>query len=63
MKKVVWILDSGCSNCMTGDKDMLPQFEEQVGSHITFEDNSKVFTMGYGNLDVGNVVIKDISFV
>ena len=61
VKKVMWILDNGCSNHMTGDKAILSQFEEKVGPHITFGDNIKCFTMGYGNLDVGNVIIKDIS--
>ena len=59
----MWILDSGCSNHMTGDKALLSQFEEKAGPQITFGDNIKGFTMGYGNLDVGNVVIKDISLV
>ena len=31
VKKVMWILDSGCSNHMTGDKSMLSQFEEKFG--------------------------------
>ena len=48
---------------MTGDKAMLSQFEEKVGPQITFGDNNKGFTIGYGNLDVDNVVIKDISLV
>ena len=43
----MWILDSGCSNHMTGDK-ALSQSEEKVGPQITFGDNSKGFTMGYG---------------
>ena len=55
------ILDSGCSNHMTGDKALLSQFEEKVSPQITFGDNKKGFTMVYGNLDVRNVVIKDIS--
>ena len=59
----MWILDIRCSNHMTGDKALLSQFEEKADPQITFGDNNKGFTMGYGNLDVGNVVIKDISFV
>ena len=46
---------------MTGDKALLSQFKEKVGPQIAFGDNNKGFTMGDGNLDVGNVVIKDIS--
>ena len=48
---------------MIGDKALLSQFEDKVGPQITFGDNNKGFTMGYSNLDVGNVVIKDISLV
>ena len=48
---------------MADDKALLSQFEEKVGPQITFGDNSKCFTMGYGNLDVENVIIKDISLV
>ena len=42
----MWILDSGCSNHMTGDKALLSQFEEKAGPQITFGDNNKGFTMG-----------------
>ena len=59
----MWILDSGCSNHMIGDKAMLSQFEEKASPQITFEDDDKGFTMGYGNLNVGNVIIKEISLV
>ena len=59
----MWILDNVCSNHMTGDKTLLSQFEEKAGPQITFGDKIKCFTMGYGNLYVGNVVIKDISLV
>ena len=59
----MWILDNGCSDNMTGDKALLSQFKEKANPHITFGDNNKGFTMGYGNLDVDNIVIKDISLV
>ena len=48
---------------MTGDKALLSQFEEKDGPHITFGDDNKGFTMGYGNLNVENVIIKEISLV
>ena len=40
---------------MTGDKALLSQFEEKVGPKSTFGDDSQGFSMGYGNLNVGNV--------
>lgn len=46
MKKIMWIIDSGCSRHMTGDKILLSHFEEKVGPIVTFGDNNKGFTMG-----------------
>ena len=63
MKKVIWIIDSGCSRHMTGDKTLLSQFEEKAGPLVTFGDNSKGFTMGYGKIISGNVVIEDVVLV
>ena len=37
--------------------------KRKFGPQITFGDNNKGFTMGYDNLDVGNVIIKDISLI
>ena len=63
VKKVMWILDSGYSNHMTGDKALISQFEDKDGPQITFGDDIKGFTVGYDNLNVGNVIIKEISLV
>ena len=63
MKKVIWIIDSGCSRYMTGDKALLSQFEEKAGSLVTFGDNNKGFTMGYGKIISGNIVINDVALV
>ena len=59
----MWIIDSGCSTHMTGDKALLSNMVEKVGPWVTFGDDSKGFTKGYGNLDIGNVVIENISLV
>ena len=48
---------------MTGDKALLSQFIEKAGPIITFGDNSKGYTVGYGCLEIGNVVINDIALV
>ncbi|KAL8147998.1 hypothetical protein AgCh_005361 [Apium graveolens] len=63
MKRVIWIIDSGCSRHMTGDKALLSQFEEMAGPLVTFGDNIKGFTMGYGNLVSGNISIEDVVLV
>ncbi|KAL8088376.1 hypothetical protein AgCh_038232 [Apium graveolens] len=63
MKKVIWIIDSGWSRHMTGNKALLSQFEEKVGPLVTFGDNSTGFTMGYENIFSGNIVIDDVALV
>ncbi|KAL8121453.1 hypothetical protein AgCh_018255 [Apium graveolens] len=63
VKKVIWIIDSGCSRHMTGDKALLSQFEEKAGPLVTFGDNSKGFTMGYGKIVSEIVVIDDVALV
>ncbi|KAL8124411.1 hypothetical protein AgCh_012163 [Apium graveolens] len=40
-KKVIWIIDSGCSRHMIGDKALLSQFGEMAGPLVTFGDNNK----------------------
>ena len=62
-KKVMWVMDSGCSRHMTGDKALLSHFEEKAGPMVTFGDDSIGTTMGYGNLEYGNVIIQDIALV
>ncbi|KAL8105409.1 hypothetical protein AgCh_029277 [Apium graveolens] len=38
-------------------------FEEMAGPLVTFGDNNKRFTMGYGKVISGNVIIEDITLV
>ena len=59
----MWIIDSGCSAHMTGDRALLSNMVEKAGPWVTFGDDSKGFTKGYGNLEIGNVVIENISLV
>ena len=62
-KRVMWVLDSGCSRHMTGDRALLSNVVEKAGPIVTFGDDSKGFTTGYGNLEIGNVIIENISIV
>ena len=62
-KKVMWIIDSGCSAHMNGDRALLSNLVEKAGPWVTFGDDNKGFTKGYGNLEIGNVVIENISLV
>ena len=59
----MWILDSGCSNHMTGDMALLSQYEEKAGPMVAFGDDSMGNTLGYGKLKVGNVIIEDVALV
>ena len=62
-KRVMWVLDSGCSRHMTGDRALLSNVVEKAGMIVTFGDDNKGFTTGYGNLEIGNVIIENISIV
>ena len=62
-KRVMWIFDSGCSRHMIGDRALLSSVVEKVGPVVTFGDDNKGFTMGYGNLEIGNVIIENITLV
>ncbi|XP_063941275.1 uncharacterized protein LOC135149479 [Daucus carota subsp. sativus] len=63
IRKNLGYLDSGCSRHMTGDSTLLSKFEERVGPSITFGDDSKGFTLGYGIISKGNVIIDNVALV
>jgi hypothetical protein len=48
------MLDSGCTNYMTGEKEMFTSFEENdcPSDTITFGDNSEENVLGYGKIDI-----------
>ena len=48
---------------MTGDRALLSNVIERAGPVVTFGDNSKGKTEGYGCLEAGNVIIEDVSVV
>ena len=44
-----WYVDSGCSRHMTGNKELLFEYEEKVGGgSVTFGENRKGQIKGYG---------------
>ncbi|KAK1384526.1 hypothetical protein POM88_022261 [Heracleum sosnowskyi] len=52
ISKVMWILDSGCSRHMTGEESLLTEVIKKTGPIVTFGDDNKGFTTGYGyNVD------------
>ena len=48
---------------MTGDRALLSKVVERAGPEVTFGDDSKGYTTGYGCLEIGNVIIEDIPLV
>ena len=56
--RVVWILDSGCSRHMTGDRALLSKVVEKAGPVHTFGDNNKGLTHGYGSYKLGMLSLK-----
>ncbi|XP_063941537.1 uncharacterized protein LOC135149680 [Daucus carota subsp. sativus] len=62
-RKNLWYLDSGCSRHMTEDSTLLSKFEERAGPSRTFGDDSKGFTLGYGIISKGNVIIDNVALV
>ena len=59
----MWILDSGCSRHMTGDRALLSNVVEKAGPMVTFVFNKKGLTEGYGSLEARNVIIDNVSVV
>ena len=51
-----WVLDSGCTQHMTGDPRMFTSLEEDAHGYekITFGDNSKGKVEGLGKVDISN---------
>jgi hypothetical protein len=49
-----WVLDSGCTNQMTGEKEMFTSFEKNdcPNDTITFCDNSEGKVLGYGQIAI-----------
>ena len=48
---------------MTGDRALLSNMVDKYGHIVTFGDEIKGSTKGYGCMEVNNVVIDNISFV
>ncbi|KAL8115964.1 hypothetical protein AgCh_022458 [Apium graveolens] len=48
---------------MTGDSTLLTEFKERAGPSITFGDDSKGYTVGYGLISKDNVIIKEVALV
>ena len=57
------VLDSGCSGHMTGNKALLSDYEEKAGPKVSYGDGNIGRTMGYGNINLGSVIITNVALV
>ena len=48
---------------MTGNRSLLTEVREATGPTVTFADNSKGRTVGYGKYKVGRIIIEEIALV
>ena len=48
---------------MTGNKSLLSEFEEKVGLAVSYGDGNLGQTLGYGNIEIGNIIIEKVALV
>ncbi|GJV93724.1 hypothetical protein Tco_1541537 [Tanacetum coccineum] len=60
---VLWYLDSGCSKHMTGQRSQLIKFVEKILSTVRFGNDQIAKIMGYGDYQMGNVMISRVYYV
>ena len=63
-KENAWIIDSGCSHHMTGDKSNFKYLESYDGGSVTFGSNQrKSSIIGLGSVGNQNLTISDVYLV
>ncbi|GJX38240.1 retrovirus-related pol polyprotein from transposon TNT 1-94 [Tanacetum coccineum] len=60
---VLWYLDSGCSKHMTGDRSQLTNFVNKFLGIIKFRNDHVAKILGYGDYQIGNVMILRVYYV
>ncbi|GJY93935.1 hypothetical protein Tco_0509717 [Tanacetum coccineum] len=60
---VLWYLDSGCSKHMTGNRSQLMNFVSKFLGTVRFGNDQIARIMGYGDYQLGNVVISRVYYV
>ena len=53
----IWYLDTGCSNHMSGRKELFSQLDETVCGEVNFGNKSKVLVMGKGNINIKSKMV------
>ncbi|GKC35433.1 integrase, catalytic region, zinc finger, CCHC-type containing protein [Tanacetum coccineum] len=60
---VLWIVDSGCSKHMTGDRSLLKNFIEKFMGTVRFGNDNFTAITGYGDYIQGNITICHVYYV
>nr|GFB48749.1 retrovirus-related Pol polyprotein from transposon TNT 1-94 [Tanacetum cinerariifolium] len=59
----LWIIDSGCSKHMTGNRALLMNFVEKFLGTVRFGNNDFAVIAGYGDVVIGSMTIKKVYYV
>nr|GFC03501.1 integrase, catalytic region, zinc finger, CCHC-type, peptidase aspartic, catalytic [Tanacetum cinerariifolium] len=59
----LWIIDSGCSKHMTGNRALLMNFVEKFLETVRFGNNDFAVIAGYGDVVIGSMTIKKVYYV
>nr|GFA72484.1 integrase, catalytic region, zinc finger, CCHC-type, peptidase aspartic, catalytic [Tanacetum cinerariifolium] len=59
----LWIIDSGCSKHMTGNRALLKNFVEKFLGTVRFGNNDFAMIVGYGDVFIGSMTIKKVYYV
>nr|GEV99929.1 retrovirus-related Pol polyprotein from transposon TNT 1-94 [Tanacetum cinerariifolium] len=59
----LWIIDSGCSKHMTGNRALLTNFVEKFFGTVCFGNNDFAVIAGYGDVVIGSMTIKKVYYV
>nr|GEV66019.1 copia protein [Tanacetum cinerariifolium] len=59
----LWIIDSGCSKHMTGNRALLTNFVEKFLETVRFGNNDFAMIAGYGDVVIGSMTIKKVYYV
>ncbi|GKD35742.1 hypothetical protein Tco_1251251 [Tanacetum coccineum] len=60
---ILWIVDSGCSKHMTGDRSLLKNFIEKFIGTVRFGNDNFAVITGYGDYIQGNITICHVYYV
>ncbi|GKA10596.1 retrovirus-related pol polyprotein from transposon TNT 1-94, partial [Tanacetum coccineum] len=60
---ILWCLDSGCSKHMIGNRSQLMNFVSKFLGTVRFKNDQIARIMGYGDYQLGNVVISRVYYV